>query len=428
MSELPKELSSRPQDAVLPEETSVGEALPTREIGSEITETSAVLVVPIADPAPQSPAPPSEDAPLLFQSFTRPIDRPHERIPHMGHIGILMLLALGCLAVAALLARAAISYHFFGVTTLTEAANEIHYTLGTEAIFYLLTLCSSVLLFPLLWHRNFFAALQWHAERARKYAGYLIGAAGVCFVLAMFDGMLLPGPADAPIDRIFRTPGAAWILFAFGVTLAPFFEELTHAHCSRFSPASASASASSSSPPAAPATTTSTAAPPRSTPRAAASPGMPSLSCSKRTASMPKPSADSPWAPTPSSRMWPRPAPGARSPSPGAPLLHGFLVRKAEKAHGTGRRIEGFCREGARVVIVDDVCTTGASTINAIEAAREAGMTVAAVVCIVEREEANGRPAVEGAALARLSAVSSPPTRSAPNTFANMKKCVQRSR
>jgi len=83
---------------------------------------------------------------------------------------------------------------------------------------------------------------------------------------------------------------------------------------------------------------------------------------------------------------------------PGAPLLHGFLVRKAEKQHGTGRRIEGFCREGARVVIVDDVCTTGASTINAIEAAREAGMIVAAVVCIVEREEANGRPAVKGAA------------------------------
>jgi len=83
---------------------------------------------------------------------------------------------------------------------------------------------------------------------------------------------------------------------------------------------------------------------------------------------------------------------------PDAPLLHGFLVRKAEKAHGTGRRIEGFHRPGARVVIVDDVCTTGASTIAAIEAAREAGMVVAAVVCIVEREEANGRPAVEAAA------------------------------
>lgn len=83
---------------------------------------------------------------------------------------------------------------------------------------------------------------------------------------------------------------------------------------------------------------------------------------------------------------------------PGSPLLHGFLVRKVEKAHGTGRRIEGFCKEGARVVIVDDVCTTGASTIAAVEAAREAGMIVAAVVCIVEREEAHGRPAVEAAA------------------------------
>ena len=82
----------------------------------------------------------------------------------------------------------------------------------------------------------------------------------------------------------------------------------------------------------------------------------------------------------------------------GAPLLHGFLVRKAEKEHGTGRRIEGYCKEGARVVIVDDVCTTGISAVSAIEAAREAGMIVAAVVCIVEREEAKGRPAIEAAA------------------------------
>jgi len=84
--------------------------------------------------------------------------------------------------------------------------------------------------------------------------------------------------------------------------------------------------------------------------------------------------------------------------NPSAPLINGFLVRKAEKAHGAKRRIEGFCQEGASVVIVDDVCTTGASTINAIEAAQESGMKVVAVVCIVEREEANGRPAVEAAA------------------------------
>lgn len=78
--------------------------------------------------------------------------------------------------------------------------------------------------------------------------------------------------------------------------------------------------------------------------------------------------------------------------------LHGFLVRKAEKQHGTGQRIEGYREKGARVVIVDDVCTTGASTIQAIAAAREFGFEVVGVVCLVEREEAKGRPNVEQAA------------------------------
>jgi len=78
--------------------------------------------------------------------------------------------------------------------------------------------------------------------------------------------------------------------------------------------------------------------------------------------------------------------------------INGFLVRKAEKQHGTGQRIEGFREKGARVVIVDDVCTTGASTVQAIEAAREFGFEVIGVMCLVEREEAHGRPNVEQAA------------------------------
>src|SRR5215470_16986870 len=78
--------------------------------------------------------------------------------------------------------------------------------------------------------------------------------------------------------------------------------------------------------------------------------------------------------------------------------LSGFLVRKAEKQHGTGQRIEGFREKGARVVIVDDVCTTGASTIQAIEAARAFGFEVVGAMCLVERQEAHGRPAVEKAA------------------------------
>jgi orotate phosphoribosyltransferase len=81
---------------------------------------------------------------------------------------------------------------------------------------------------------------------------------------------------------------------------------------------------------------------------------------------------------------------------PAPRLIHGFLVRKSEKAHGTGRRIEGFLEEGAEVVIVDDVCTTGGSTIVAIEAARDAGMKVVGVLCLVDREQ-GGRLQIERA-------------------------------
>ena len=78
-------------------------------------------------------------------------------------------------------------------------------------------------------------------------------------------------------------------------------------------------------------------------------------------------------------------------------VLHGFLVRKAEKTHGTGRRLEGFHRIGAHVVIVDDVCTTGGSTITAIEATKESGMNVIGVLCLVDREQ-GGRANIEAAA------------------------------
>ena len=78
--------------------------------------------------------------------------------------------------------------------------------------------------------------------------------------------------------------------------------------------------------------------------------------------------------------------------------IDGFLVRKAEKQHGTGQRIEGFREKAAPVVIVDDVCTTGSSTIQALEAARAFGFEVVGAMCLVEREEAEGRPSVEKAA------------------------------
>lgn len=67
--------------------------------------------------------------------------------------------------------------------------------------------------------------------------------------------------------------------------------------------------------------------------------------------------------------------------------IDGFLVRKEAKKHGTQKFIEGLEQtEGLPVVIVDDVCTTGGSTADAIVRAKEAGMRVLGALCMVDRE------------------------------------------
>lgn len=67
--------------------------------------------------------------------------------------------------------------------------------------------------------------------------------------------------------------------------------------------------------------------------------------------------------------------------------LGGFIVRKEEKAHGTGRLIEGNLSEGDRVAIVEDVVTTGGSVIRSIEAVEQAGGKVSRVLVVLDREE-----------------------------------------
>lgn len=79
--------------------------------------------------------------------------------------------------------------------------------------------------------------------------------------------------------------------------------------------------------------------------------------------------------------------------------LHTFIVRKEPKGHGTGQWLEQPSRlaAGAPVVVVEDVVTTGASTLKAIERARAAGLDVVHVVALVDRLE-GGREAVEAQA------------------------------
>jgi orotate phosphoribosyltransferase len=71
--------------------------------------------------------------------------------------------------------------------------------------------------------------------------------------------------------------------------------------------------------------------------------------------------------------------------------IQAFVVRKQPKDHGIVAPIEGKVTAGDRVVVVDDVVTTGGSTLKAIHACRQAGLEVVKAVVLVDRQELNGR-------------------------------------
>jgi len=75
-------------------------------------------------------------------------------------------------------------------------------------------------------------------------------------------------------------------------------------------------------------------------------------------------------------------------------MLQVYTVRKEAKEHGRGKRIEGNFSSGQKVIVVDDVITTGGSTVKAIQAIREAGGEVVFALVLVDRSE-GGRLAIE---------------------------------
>ncbi len=87
----------------------------------------------------------------------------------------------------------------------------------------------------------------------------------------------------------------------------------------------------------------------------------------------------------------------------GAPI-RAFTVRKEAKAYGTGKLIEGPFAQGDRVVVIEDVITTGGSALKAIAAVRHAGASVVGVLSLVDREE-GGRQQIESAGYAVTSLV-----------------------
>lgn len=84
--------------------------------------------------------------------------------------------------------------------------------------------------------------------------------------------------------------------------------------------------------------------------------------------------------------------------------INAFVVRKAAKAHGMGRQVEGPSVEGKRVVVLEDTSTTGGSPLTAAEALVAAGAKVLAVATVVDRDT-GAKQAIEAAGFKYLTAV-----------------------
>ena len=163
--------------------------------------------------------------PLLFQSWEH-LKPPQTRLPHFGHLAMLLLFALAGLLPSMLVLELALHMHLFGVSTLQQATSNIYYNLASEGILYLVMVVAAYFFFPLLWGRKFFDGIEWNGAKAARIFFRLFLVAMGCFLFAVLNSLWLPGPKNAPIDKIFNSTGAAWLLFAFGTTVAPFCEEL----------------------------------------------------------------------------------------------------------------------------------------------------------------------------------------------------------
>jgi uncharacterized protein len=217
-------MSTTPEDFPLPGEASTESAPVEHQAADQQTVWTSAPVNsqdPLLTTAVDAP---SESG--IFAAFSSPEPIPAARIPNFGHLLLLgFLFALGWLGAGSIL-LVLLHFHAFGISTLSQATQDFRYTVGSQAVQYFIVLAASLTVFPPLWQQSFFRGIHWHWAQAFLYRGRLISAVFLCFVGAIANMTLMPGPDNTPIDQLFKAPGAAWVLFAFGVTLAPFFEEL----------------------------------------------------------------------------------------------------------------------------------------------------------------------------------------------------------
>jgi membrane protease YdiL (CAAX protease family) len=221
----------------LPEDSSREPIIPPSSESSgpsDSAQEQSVAPSPVGENSPtfEPPAssfsylPPSSVEPQLFQSYSRPPVRCFERIPNFGHLLLLALLITVAFSILIIALAVASHFHLFGFQLSQKSATDLTFNLLSEVVLYLVTFGFSLFVFPMVWKESLFAGLQWRGTVALSRFGTLAATALGCFGLAILDQVVMPGPANSPIEKMISSTGAAWMMFAFGVTMAPFFEEM----------------------------------------------------------------------------------------------------------------------------------------------------------------------------------------------------------
>jgi uncharacterized protein len=165
-----------------------------------------------------------------------PDSEPPARIPHLGHallflaiaVVLLLLSQLFLLGITHTLPKLATLPAAQTVGTSHSAADSIppKLLIGAEALSYIATLGVSWIIFPFFWHKPFAAGRQLNGSAATRNALRLIPIGVTVSFIVLAISSLITTPKSIPMDEFFRTPADAWIVSAFGILLAPLFEEI----------------------------------------------------------------------------------------------------------------------------------------------------------------------------------------------------------
>jgi uncharacterized protein len=204
---------------------------PAAGTGGETPIEAGVQVENLAiEPEPPRLDPASPEPDLLASPVPQPAILPlapprPTRIPHFGHVLLLLLLLLAGTLCSAILALLAMHFHLFGVSTPEELQRSMFYNLGVMGLLYLIAFVPGAAVFPLLWRKSVSAGLQWSGASAIRLRWRLFGLGVGCAGVALALQSVLHLPHDSPIQQMLNSPQAAWFMFAFGVTVAPVCEE-----------------------------------------------------------------------------------------------------------------------------------------------------------------------------------------------------------